>query len=75
MTTALEIRKLKIRDVLAEVEDEAIIYQIEQFLRKNVDFWDDLSDFDKSEIEEGLAELDNGEGIEHEELMFKLRKK
>ncbi len=75
MTATLEFRKLKIRDVLAEIEDEGIIYQIEQFLKRNTDFWDELDDFDKAEIEEGLAELENGEGIEHEELMFKLRKK
>ena len=40
-----------------------------------VDFWDELSDEQKAEIEESIAELDRGEGIPHEEVMARIKAK
>lgn len=38
------------------------------------DWWDELSDDEKADIEEGLDEADKGEVFSHEEVMAKYRK-
>jgi predicted transcriptional regulator len=38
------------------------------------DWWDEISDDEKEEVEKGLAEADRGEVLTHEEVMAKYRK-
>ena len=38
------------------------------------DWWDEISDEEKQEIEEGLAQADRGEVFSHEEVMLKYEK-
>jgi predicted transcriptional regulator len=38
------------------------------------DWWDTISDEEREEIEQGLAEADRGEVIPHEEVMAKYKK-
>lgn len=75
MTGSLEARKLELRDLLAEVEDEGIILQLEMLLKPQNDFWDELSEADKASIEKGLAQLERGERVPYEEAIDKIRKK
>lgn len=75
MANTLEARKLKLRDLLAEVEDESIILQLEMLLKPQKDFWDDLSEEDKASIQRGLEQLDRGERIPYEEVIDKIRRK
>lgn len=42
---------------------------------KEVDWWDEVSEEERRSINEGLAELDGGEGIAHEEVMREVREK
>ncbi|MEN8229142.1 MAG: hypothetical protein ABFS38_13370 [Bacteroidota bacterium] len=37
--------------------------------REGTDWWDEISDAEKTAIEEGIAEADRGELIPHEEVM------
>jgi predicted transcriptional regulator len=39
------------------------------------DFWDELSEAQKAQIELAIQQLDAGQGIPHEEVMEKFRKK
>ena len=39
------------------------------------DFWDELSDEQKAEIEEAIAEADRGELISHEEVMAEIKER
>ena len=41
----------------------------------DVDFWDELPDEQKTEIEESIAQADRGELIPHEEVMTEIKKK
>lgn len=41
---------------------------------KEQDWWDIISDEERAEIEQGLAEADRGEVIPHEEVMAKYKK-
>ena len=75
MANTLEARKLKLRDLLAEIEDENIILQLEMLLKPQKDFWDELTSEEQADIEEALEQLDRGEGIPYEEVMQQLRKK
>jgi predicted transcriptional regulator len=38
------------------------------------DWWDEISDEEKSDIEEGLAQADRREVVSHEEVMAKYKK-
>lgn len=40
-----------------------------------VDFWDELSDEQKAEIEEAIAQADRGELIPHEEVMARIKER
>ena len=38
------------------------------------DWWDEMSDEERASVEEGIKQLENGEGIPHEEVMKKYSK-
>lgn len=75
MANTLEARKLELRDLLAEVDNEGIILQLEMILKPQKDFWDELSEDDKASIEKGLEQLARGERIPYEEVIGKIKKK
>ena len=56
MGVSLEARKLNILEHLAEIEDEAILLQIENLLQPKVDFWDELSEAEKASIQRGMEQ-------------------
>lgn len=72
MTATFESRKLRLLDILSELNDEAILLQIENLLLPGVDFWDDLSAGEKGSIRRGIEQLDRGERIEYESFMSTL---
>jgi len=39
------------------------------------DWWDEISDEEKADIEDGLAQADRGEVFSHEEVMAKYRRR
>lgn len=74
MGVSLEARKLSILEHLAELEDEAILLQIENLLHPKVDFWDELNEAQKASIQRGSEQLDAGQRISYEAFMSKYRK-
>ena len=65
---------------IANIEDVSLLEKVKSYLStlvngKEVDFWDELSDEDKADIEEGLAQADRGELIPHEEVMKEIKEK
>ncbi len=64
MNMSIESRKLSIIEHLAEVEDEAVIRQIENLLKPRTDFWDELSEREKAIIKQGLNDLEQGKRID-----------
>jgi phage antirepressor YoqD-like protein len=73
MNASIEARKLSIIEYLAELEDENIIQQIENLLKPRVDFWDELSDREKSLIKQGLKDLEQGKRIDFQQFMKEQR--
>lgn len=70
---SLEARKLAIMEQLADNNDEAVILQIENLLKPNVDFWDELSEQEKATIKKGIQELDNGQRIDFKQFIQKYK--
>lgn len=71
MGASLEARKLSILEYLAEVEDEAIIMQIENLLMPKIDIWDELSDEEKAVIKQGQKDLEEGKRVSFKEFFAK----
>jgi len=44
-------------------------------LSEKTDWWDEISEEEKLAIDEGLAELDRGEGISHDQVMNEIQAK
>lgn len=61
MNANLEAHKLSIVEYLVELEDEAIVQQIERLLKPRVDFWDELLNAQRQSVRHGLAQLKNGQ--------------
>ena len=68
----MQAEKLSLIKWLTEVNEPSVIKSfIALKQKKQGDWWDEVSDLEKAEIEEGLAEADRGEFVSHEEVMAK----
>jgi hypothetical protein len=69
--------KIDLLKFIVETDDPAILEEIAAYfhaLTKKDDWWEEISEKEKSLIETGLRQLDNGEGIPYEEVKAKARK-
>ena len=57
----------------ASEKELEIVYHIFE-ANNNNDWWDEIDDEQKKAIDKGIAQLDNGEGIPHKEVMKKYSK-
>lgn len=64
MGATLEARKLHILEHLAEVQDEAVIHQIENLLFPKRDWWLDLSEREQQSILHGAQQAKEGKKVE-----------
>jgi predicted transcriptional regulator len=64
--------------LIVETDDESILSEVQAYFTslksKNVDWWDTISDKEKEAVDIGLQQLENGEGIPHEEVKRKVDK-
>jgi hypothetical protein len=64
--------------MIDKINDSDILNAVKTLLSgkttKQVDWWDTISDEERAEIEQGIAEADRGEVIPHEEVMAKYKK-
>ena len=75
MSVNLESRKLRIVDYLVNLDDEAIVLQIENLLFPHGDWWDTLTEKDIEAIQAGFAQAEKGQVIDFKLFMSDLRKK
>gem|GEM_PF-541945 len=73
MSSNLEARKLSILEYLVELEDEAIIQQIERLLKPKIDFWEELSATQQQSIQRGSEQLKNGQRTEYNSFIAKYK--
>lgn len=64
--------------LIVETDDESILCKVQAYFTtlksKNVDWWDTISNQEKDAINIGLQQLENGEGLPHEEVKRKVDK-
>ena len=71
----IQAEKLELIRWLADINEPSIIKRFIALKKKQQsDWWDNINADEKSEIEEGLAQADNGEVVPHEEVMAKYQK-
>jgi predicted transcriptional regulator len=74
-TTELKSTLHTLIDSINDSKTLNAIYTLLSNKTKSVDFWDELSDEQKTEIEESIAEADRGELIPHEQVMKEIKAK
>ncbi|KQB38390.1 hypothetical protein [Flavobacterium aquidurense] len=71
----LEARKYQFIQELVKVEDERILEKLELVLKANQNDWfDELSQSEKNEIQIGLDQAEKGEFTSHEDVMKRFSK-
>ncbi len=73
----IQATKTELMHLLLQTEDVSILEKIKNvFKTEKKDWWDELSDLQKAEIEEGEREIERGEFVTWEDLKkeIKLRK-
>lgn len=74
MKSNIEARKLSIIEHLADLKDESVLQQIENLLKPKIDFWDELSEEEKTVIRKGIEDLEKGDRIEFNQFIERYRK-
>ncbi|CAD0003578.1 hypothetical protein [Flavobacterium chungangense] len=70
----IQLEKLELIKLLADTEDPTILKSIRKIFKKEQkDWWDDLTDQQKEEIEEGERQIERGEFVLYEDMMKKHR--
>lgn len=69
--------KLKLVQRIINTDKPSLLKKINKILDQEgeTDWWDEISDEERASIQEGLDELDRGEGIPHEKVMEELKAK
>ncbi len=67
-----------LHNMIDKISDSNILSAVRTLLSGKIatqtDWWHTISDEERAEIEQGLAEADRGEVISHEEVMAKYKK-
>ncbi len=75
MSMDIQTEKLRLIQWLAGVNDPDTIREFVDLKKaKKVDWWDTISEGERAEIDEGLAQADRGEVVPHDEVMSKYKK-
>ncbi|MGF1557226.1 hypothetical protein [Paucihalobacter sp.] len=71
----IQAEKIQLAKLLLETENPKIIEAIKKIFNRDkaINFWDELSPEQKSEIEKASMEIENGEVIDYETFMKKYR--
>ncbi|SEA75293.1 hypothetical protein [Psychroflexus halocasei] len=65
--------KLELLKTILETENTDFIQKVADFVKKEkVDFWDELSLSEQSEIKQGIEELDKGKRVSYESFLKKI---
>jgi predicted transcriptional regulator len=71
----IQLEKLELIKMLAETDDQSIIASVKKIFSSNKkDFWEELSQEQRDEIEESDRQIDRGEFVNFEEFMQEFTK-
>jgi|JFJP01.1.fsa_nt_gi hypothetical protein len=64
----IHAEKIKLIEWITQINDVVVLDKLLQFRSKNhADWWDELNDYEKDELNLGLKDLDEGNTIDHSE--------
>jgi hypothetical protein len=69
----IQAKKLNLIQWLIQLNDENLLNKIQALQTEDIDFWNELSDSQKQEINKGLVELDAGQRHDYESVISKYR--
>jgi len=65
--------KLELLKTILETENTDFIQRVADFVKKEkVDFWDELTLIEQTEIKQGIEELDKGKRVSYESFLKKI---
>lgn len=66
----INFNRKELADYILHSAKDSFIEKVKALmLKEKVDWWNDLSEEEKAEIEEGLKQIENGEVVSHESVM------
>ncbi len=72
----LQAEQLSLLEWLAGLNDPKTLKEFISLKKsKEVDWWDEINEKEQAAIDEGLTQLDKGEGMSHEQVMKEVRAK
>ena len=66
-------KKLDLIQWLVQLNDEQLLNKIQALQKEDTDFWNELSEPQRQEIKNGLAELEAGQKHDYESVVAKYR--
>lgn len=71
----IEATKLELMHLLLQTQKEGLLAKVKKvFEDEGTDWWDDMDEEEKKEVETGLAEADKGELTSHDKVMKRFDK-
>ncbi len=68
----IQLEKINLIKMIAETDDISVITSIKNFFKtEKKDWWDELSEEQKADIEEGIKDADEGRVVPYEDFMQK----
>ena len=65
--------KLELLKTILEIDNTEFIQKVADFVKKEkIDFWDELSLSEQSEIKQGIKELDKGKRVSYDSFLKKI---
>jgi len=73
----IQAKKLELVQRILNTNKPSLLEKINKIFEQEgeTDWWDELSDEERASIQEGLDQLDRGEGIPHEKVMEEIKTK
>ncbi len=65
----IQAEKLEIMKMILDTENPSLLHKIKSLFVKEKDFWNTLSDSEKDDIKQGVADLEKGATFPYEDVM------
>ncbi len=69
----IQQKKLNLIQWLVNLKGEKLIRRVEAISKEDTDFWDELTEDQRTEIKKGIHELDSGERHDYEQVVLRHR--
>ena len=70
----IQAEKIQLIEWLSSLNKPSVIKKLVALKEKETDWWDKISDEEKSEIKEGLAQANRGQVIPHHKVMNRYKR-